>query len=54
MQQPLEELSIQLNMSLYELTELCRSLAEAMTDMDFVTQMLSINNDINHMSADNW
>lgn len=49
----LEKLAPQLNMIYSDLLELCTSLAEAVTDQDFIKQVLAINNDINSMSADN-
>lgn len=52
-QQHLEKLSPQLNMSLKELTKLLSSLAEAVMDQDFITQILAINDDIGNMSAEN-
>ncbi|KNC23401.1 hypothetical protein FF38_00765, partial [Lucilia cuprina] len=52
-QQHLEKLSPQLNMPLKELTQLLGSLAEAIMDQDFITQVLNINDDIGNMSAEN-
>ena len=37
-----------------ELTELCKSLADVINDQDFIQQLLSINEDIGVMSAENW
>ena len=53
MQQHLEKLSPQLKMPLKELTKLLSSLAEAVLDQDFITQVLAINDDIGNMSAEN-
>lgn len=41
-------------MPLKELTKLLSSLAEAVLDQDFITQVLAINDDIGNMSAENW
>jgi len=43
-------------MPLQELTELCKSLAEVVTDQNFVSQVLAINDDIGNMSVsvENW
>lgn len=49
----LQKLAPQLNMEYSDLLELCTSLAEAVTDQDFIKQVLAINDDINSMSADN-
>ncbi|KAM7343603.1 uncharacterized protein ACRADG_010586 [Cochliomyia hominivorax] len=51
--QHLEKLSPQLNMPLKELIKLLASLAEAVMDQDFITQVLAINDDIGNMSAEN-
>lgn len=37
-----------------ELNKLLSSLAEVVMDQDFITQVLSINDDIGNMSAENW
>ncbi|XP_055538576.1 uncharacterized protein LOC129726041 [Wyeomyia smithii] len=49
----LENLAPQLRMELFELTALMIDLANAVQDVDFVKQVLEINNSINEMSADN-
>ena len=41
-------------MPLPELTELCKSLAEVVTDQSFISQVLAINDDIGNMSVENW
>lgn len=51
--QHLSRLAPQLKMPLPELTELCKSLAEVVTDQNFVSQVLAINNDIGNMSVEN-
>ena len=53
MQQHLEKLAPQLNMSLKELMKLLTSLAEVVMDQDFIKQLLVINDDIGNMSAEN-
>lgn len=52
-QQHLEKLAPQLNMPLKELNKLLSSLAVAVMDQDFITQVLSINDDIGNMSSEN-
>ncbi|XP_034120055.1 uncharacterized protein LOC117578581 [Drosophila guanche] len=49
----LGKLAPQLKMPLQELTELCKSLAEVVTDQNFIGQVLSINDDIGNMSVEN-
>ncbi|XP_053689059.1 uncharacterized protein LOC128738168 [Sabethes cyaneus] len=49
----LEHLAPQLRMELAELTALMTDLASAVQDVEFVKQVLEINNSINEMSADN-
>lgn len=51
MAQHLSRLAPQLKMPLQELTELCKSLAEVVTDQNFVSQVLAINDDIGNMSV---
>ncbi|XP_030245006.1 uncharacterized protein LOC115564608 isoform X1 [Drosophila navojoa] len=51
--QHLMKLAPQLNMSLHELTELCKSLYEVVSDQNFITQVLAINDDIGNMSMEN-
>lgn len=51
--QHLAKLAPQLNMALADLTELCKSLAEVVTDQNFVSQVLAINADISNMSLEN-
>ncbi|XP_016957564.2 uncharacterized protein LOC108029651 [Drosophila biarmipes] len=51
--QHLSRLAPQLKMPLPELTELCKSLAEVVTDQNFVSQVLAINDDIGNMSVEN-
>lgn len=46
-------LAPQLRMPLQELTDLCKSLAEVVTDQNFVGQVLAINSDIGNMSVEN-
>lgn len=48
------KLSPQLNMSQHELTELCKSLYEVVSDQNFIGQVLAINDDIGVMSMENW
>lgn len=52
-QQHFSKLAPQLNMKEKELTELCKSLADVINDQDFIQQLLSINEDIGVMSAEN-
>ena len=54
MQQHLEKLAPQLNMSLKELMKLLTSLTDVVMDQDFIKQLLAINDDIGNMSAENW
>lgn len=54
MQQHLSKLAPQLNMKENELTELCKSLADVINDQDFIQQLLTINEEIGVMSAENW
>ncbi|XP_033253698.1 uncharacterized protein LOC117193079, partial [Drosophila miranda] len=49
----LGKLAPQLKMPLQELTELCKALAEVVTDQNFIGQVLSINDDIGNMSVEN-
>lgn len=42
-----------MRMPLQELTELCKSLAEVVTDQNFISQVLAINDDIGNMSVEN-
>ncbi|XP_001974895.3 uncharacterized protein LOC6547596, partial [Drosophila erecta] len=51
--QHLSRLAPQLKMPLPELTELCKSLAEVVTDQSFISQVLAINDDIGNMSVEN-
>ncbi|ALC41809.1 CG13868, partial [Drosophila busckii] len=51
--QHLVKLAPQLNMSLHDLTELCKSLCEVVSDQNFITQVLAINEDIGAMSIEN-
>ncbi|XP_017073041.2 uncharacterized protein LOC108109147 [Drosophila eugracilis] len=51
--QHLSRLAPQLKMPLQELTELCKSLAEVVTDQNFISQVLAINDDIGNMSVEN-
>ncbi|KAH8413879.1 hypothetical protein KR222_011632, partial [Zaprionus bogoriensis] len=51
--QHLVKLSPQLNMSQHELTELCKSLYEVVSDQNFIGQVLAINDDIGAMSMEN-
>ncbi|XP_034476315.1 uncharacterized protein LOC117783163 [Drosophila innubila] len=51
--QHLMKLSPQLNMSQPELTELCKSLCEVVSDQNFIGQVLGINDDIGNMSMEN-
>ncbi|XP_030554965.1 uncharacterized protein LOC115758442 isoform X1 [Drosophila novamexicana] len=51
--QHLMKLSPQLNMSQHELTELCKSLCEVVSDQNFISQVLAINDDIGVMSTEN-
>ncbi|KAH8372336.1 hypothetical protein KR093_011082, partial [Drosophila rubida] len=51
--QHLVKLSPQLNMSQHELTELCKSLCEVVSDQNFIGQVLAINDDIGVMSMEN-
>ncbi|KAI8038590.1 hypothetical protein M5D96_008498 [Drosophila gunungcola] len=51
--QHLSRLAPQLKMPLQELTELCKSLAEVVTDQNFIGQVLGINDDIGNMSVEN-
>lgn len=51
--QHLLKLSPQLNMSQHELTELCKSLYEVVSDQNFIGQVLAINEDIGVMSMEN-
>ncbi|XP_068145927.1 uncharacterized protein [Drosophila tropicalis] len=51
--QHLTKLAPQLRLPLPELTDLCKSLAEVVTDQNFITQVLSINDDIGNMSVEN-
>uniref|UniRef100_A0A1I8M9J1 Uncharacterized protein n=1 Tax=Musca domestica TaxID=7370 RepID=A0A1I8M9J1_MUSDO len=52
-QQHIEKLAPQLNMSIKELSRLLTSLAEAVMDQGFIQQVLAINEDIGNMSAEN-
>ncbi|KAH8290137.1 hypothetical protein KR054_000323, partial [Drosophila jambulina] len=49
----LSRLAPQMRMPLQELTELCKSLAEVVTDQNFISQVLAINDDIGNMSVEN-
>lgn len=49
----IEQLAAQLNMNYSDLFDMLKSLTEVVLDQDFVKQVLSINDDINEMSADN-
>ncbi|XP_055373160.1 uncharacterized protein LOC129606706 [Condylostylus longicornis] len=49
----IEQLAPQLNIDKIELLDIFKSIAEVVTDQDFIKQVLSINDDINEMSADN-
>ncbi|KAH8320806.1 hypothetical protein KR067_010426, partial [Drosophila pandora] len=51
--QHLSRLAPQLRMPLQELTDLCKSLAEVVTDQNFIGQVLAINSDIGNMSVEN-
>ncbi|XP_043072357.1 uncharacterized protein LOC6560699 [Drosophila grimshawi] len=51
--QHLVKLAPQMNMSQLELTELCKSLCEVVSDQNFIGQVLAINDDINVMSMEN-
>jgi len=51
--QHLSRLAPQLKIPLPELTELCKSLAEVVTDQSFISQVLAINDDIGNMSVEN-
>ncbi|EDW79752.2 uncharacterized protein Dwil_GK17849 [Drosophila willistoni] len=51
--QHLTKLAPQLRLPLPELTDLCKSLAEVVTDQNFISQVLSINDDIGNMSVEN-
>ncbi|KAH8404002.1 hypothetical protein KR215_007783, partial [Drosophila sulfurigaster] len=51
--QHLVKLSPQLNMSQHELTELCKSLCDVVSDQNFISQVLAINDDIGVMSMEN-
>uniref|UniRef100_A0A6P4EBI0 Uncharacterized protein LOC108041937 n=1 Tax=Drosophila rhopaloa TaxID=1041015 RepID=A0A6P4EBI0_DRORH len=51
--QHLSRLAPQLKMPLQELTELCKSLADVVTDQNFIGQVLAINDDIGNMSVEN-
>ncbi|KAL7736396.1 hypothetical protein ACLKA6_014859 [Drosophila palustris] len=51
--QHLVKLSPQLNMSQQDLTELCKSLCEVVSDQNFIGQVLAINEDIGNMSLEN-
>ncbi|XP_030375622.1 uncharacterized protein LOC115624913, partial [Scaptodrosophila lebanonensis] len=47
------KLAPQLNMSQHELADLCKTLAEVVTDQNFISQVLAINDDIGNMSLEN-
>lgn len=49
----LHQLAPQLNLDTDELLDILKSLAEVVTDQDFVKQVLAINDDIDVMSSDN-